>query len=216
MTVALLSAAFVQGLAGSVHCIGMCGPFALVLSGPEGRRPLVIFLYNLGRSFAYTLMGLTLGFIGGKANEFFAGPLAAIIGGGFIILFGLSYLFPRDEIEREALGPAALPARAADPTARYAKIPRSFRFSLRHHHRLSTLRHALCRPGNRRGYGHSVDRRRGHVRFQYRNLAGAFPGGKRRAFFEPRKRPSFSHSNGCFNDCHGPFHHRASCHRRRA
>ncbi len=105
MSPALLSMAFVQGLAGSAHCLGMCGPFALVLSGPEGRRPLMIFLYNAGRTTSYVVLGLTLGFLGAAANRFFAGLPAAVIGGGFIILFGLSYLFPGSRLGAKFAAP---------------------------------------------------------------------------------------------------------------
>jgi sulfite exporter TauE/SafE len=61
--------AFIVGLFGSFHCIGMCGPIALAL--PVAKQSNLSFfsgriLYNLGRSFSYVLMGLIVGFIGEK------------------------------------------------------------------------------------------------------------------------------------------------------
>ncbi len=47
----------VLGLAGSLHCVGMCGP--LVLMMPSGWLGSVA--YHLGRTFTYVLMGLLAG-----------------------------------------------------------------------------------------------------------------------------------------------------------
>lgn len=52
-----LLAGLVLGLAGSLHCVGMCGP--LVLMMPSGWLGSVV--YHLGRTFAYVLMGLLAG-----------------------------------------------------------------------------------------------------------------------------------------------------------
>ncbi len=59
--------AFMVGLVGSVHCVGMCGPIAMAL--PYGRqRELTklknILLYNSGRIFTYSLMGAVIGLVG--------------------------------------------------------------------------------------------------------------------------------------------------------
>lgn len=59
--------AFLIGLAGSLHCIGMCGPIAISL--PTGENPLPAYvtgrvLYNVGRILTYSLMGLACGFVG--------------------------------------------------------------------------------------------------------------------------------------------------------
>jgi hypothetical protein len=59
--------AFVLGLAGSLHCAGMCGPLALALpvtgagwsSFGVGR-----LIYNVGRVFTYSVLGLIFGLIG--------------------------------------------------------------------------------------------------------------------------------------------------------
>jgi sulfite exporter TauE/SafE len=58
--------AFLIGLGGSVHCLGMCGGIAgslLFSAKPDVGRTQLLFYYNFGRILSYTLMGLTLGFI---------------------------------------------------------------------------------------------------------------------------------------------------------
>jgi len=63
----MIWSAFVIGIIGSVHCVGMCGPIVLVLPG-DGSEKMRFFasriLYNVGRSITYAFMGLLIGFIG--------------------------------------------------------------------------------------------------------------------------------------------------------
>ena len=62
------SAAFLLGLIGSLHCIGMCGPLALGLSlhGGGGRlaRLFQLMRYHAGRICTYALGGLVFGWLG--------------------------------------------------------------------------------------------------------------------------------------------------------
>jgi sulfite exporter TauE/SafE len=62
-----LVAGFTVGILGSVHCIGMCGPIALVL--PDAKRAGAHYLfgrliYNAGRVLTYAALGLAVGFLG--------------------------------------------------------------------------------------------------------------------------------------------------------
>lgn len=63
--------AFLIGLGGSIHCIGMCGGIvsALSLGGGGGWRRGMVY-YHLGRIFTYSILGLILGFIGEQLIEF--------------------------------------------------------------------------------------------------------------------------------------------------
>lgn len=64
----VISAGFVMGAVGSLHCIGMCGPLAMALplgSRTTGARLTGGMLYNLGRVLTYTWLGLVLGLAGG-------------------------------------------------------------------------------------------------------------------------------------------------------
>lgn len=59
--------AFTIGFFGSLHCIGMCGPIALVLPFGQRSRWQMAFnalLYNLGRTVTYTALGIIIGLLG--------------------------------------------------------------------------------------------------------------------------------------------------------
>ena len=67
MTEISLLSAFVVGLLGGVHCVGMCGGIvgALSLGLPHSRSRWPIMLaYNLGRIGSYTLAGAIMGALG--------------------------------------------------------------------------------------------------------------------------------------------------------
>ncbi|VAX25791.1 hypothetical protein MNBD_NITROSPINAE04-2673 [hydrothermal vent metagenome] len=98
--------AFVIGLAGGLHCIGMCGGIITALSiarqgaGISGRSQFPrLALYHAGRISGYMLIGLVLGSIGAtaaslastlwiqKGISFFAGAVMVFFGlqtGGFL------------------------------------------------------------------------------------------------------------------------------------
>jgi hypothetical protein len=59
--------AIALGLAGSFHCVGMCGPIALALPLNNSNWFTRIFgslLYNVGRAITYALMGAVFGILG--------------------------------------------------------------------------------------------------------------------------------------------------------
>lgn len=81
-------AAFITGLLGSLHCVGMCGPIALALPY-QGQNKWIavanIILYNVGRIFTYSLIGIFIGLIG--KGLFLAGIQAYFsIGLGILLL----------------------------------------------------------------------------------------------------------------------------------
>ncbi|MGE9312491.1 sulfite exporter TauE/SafE family protein [Niabella sp. CJ426] len=58
-----------MGLAGSLHCIGMCGPLALALplnSAKSVNRFFSALAYNTGRTITYFSMGAILGWTGSR------------------------------------------------------------------------------------------------------------------------------------------------------
>jgi uncharacterized protein len=57
-------AALVIGFLGSLHCLGMCGPIALALPIPEGKRGLAFLIYHSGRILMYALLGAIFGLLG--------------------------------------------------------------------------------------------------------------------------------------------------------
>lgn len=80
----MLATAFVFGLMGSLHCIGMCGPIAFMLPLDRERSGLKyaqLGLYHLGRSLAYGLIGLVFGLVGKGLYLFgFQQRLSVILG----------------------------------------------------------------------------------------------------------------------------------------
>jgi len=93
-------AAFMIGLLGSTHCIGMCGGIvgALTMGLPESTRQSPIRLlpylltYNSGRLISYALAGLFVGLLSHSfSNIFHIGrfPIGGIVGGLFMVALGV-------------------------------------------------------------------------------------------------------------------------------
>ena len=82
-------AAFLVGLVGSLHCIGMCGPIAIALPVPDSSN-LSFFtgriLYNLGRVVTYSFLGAVLGLVGSKIALAGAQQVVSIVLGVVIII----------------------------------------------------------------------------------------------------------------------------------
>ena len=63
----MLYSAFIFGLISSFHCIGMCGPIAMMLPvdrNNEAKKVTQIITYHIGKLTAYGLLGLVFGFLG--------------------------------------------------------------------------------------------------------------------------------------------------------
>ncbi len=82
--VGLLGAAFLAGLLGSVHCVGMCGAFAASCARTSAGLPA----WHLGRIATYALLGALAGAFG----QLLPGPawLAAGIASALLIWFALA------------------------------------------------------------------------------------------------------------------------------
>jgi len=69
----MLYTAFILGLLGSFHCIGMCGPIAFMLPldrKSNTKRIFQITTYHAGRLFTYAFLGLLLGLLGKQLELF--------------------------------------------------------------------------------------------------------------------------------------------------
>lgn len=69
----MLATAFVLGLLGSFHCVGMCGPIAFLLPVNRENNWIKfgqIFIYHGARILAYACLGLVFGLIGKSLNLF--------------------------------------------------------------------------------------------------------------------------------------------------
>lgn len=91
----LLIPALLMGLAGSLHCVGMCGPIAMALP-LHGRSNIGkitgAIAYNMGRITTYALFGMVFGLLG-RSFEWFGWQQRISIGLGLVILLFL--LIPR-------------------------------------------------------------------------------------------------------------------------
>ena len=82
----LAGAAFLMGVVGSLHCIGMCGPFALMCGGRAGH----LAGWQLGKVATY----MTLGAIAGGVGAITPGPawLAQAVAAVLIVWFAAAAL----------------------------------------------------------------------------------------------------------------------------
>lgn len=90
--------AFVIGLLGGAHCIGMCGGImnALSFAIPEQQRTRgqvtsILILYNFGRIASYSIAGALVGLLGGYLQQTGSqiGPALRIFAGLMLIAMGL-------------------------------------------------------------------------------------------------------------------------------
>ena len=85
--------AFAGGVAGSLHCLGMCGGLVALLAG--GRRSRLV-LYNLARVNTYAAFGAVAGALGSAVVVW--GPLdvaargLAVVGGLAVVAVGIEWL----------------------------------------------------------------------------------------------------------------------------
>lgn len=91
---------FILGLVSSLHCVGMCGPLALMVPGGvrkgEGRKEKVealvnSLLYNVGRVTTYAVFGLAFGLLG-RSLAWFGWQQKISLALGLVIL--LSVVMP--------------------------------------------------------------------------------------------------------------------------
>jgi len=91
----IIGPAFIMGMAGSLHCIGMCGPLALSLPVSHNNNLSRIsggLIYNTGRILSYTSMGLIFGSMG---NLIIAARWQSSLSIGLGIIILLYLLFPK-------------------------------------------------------------------------------------------------------------------------
>ncbi len=98
-----LNLAFIIGIFGSLHCIGMCAPLAFSLPAQQNRFVFILekFSYNIGRAISYALLGLLIGLIGKQL--WIAGIQQSLsILSGVLILFAAAFrLFPSVNFTRK-------------------------------------------------------------------------------------------------------------------
>ncbi|MFH1303599.1 MAG: sulfite exporter TauE/SafE family protein [Planctomycetota bacterium] len=81
--------AFVIGLVGSLHCIGMCGPIALALPRVSSSRRAMVYsrlLYNAGRIVTYAALGAAAGLFGATISAVGFQQTLSILMGTMLLL----------------------------------------------------------------------------------------------------------------------------------
>lgn len=105
METELLLPALVMGLAGSLHCIGMCGPIALSLplQGCNHRQKLTGgLLYNAGRVTTYSSFGLLFGWLGGGLKWFgWQQRMSLSLGIVMLLFIIVPHILPTDRLRQK-------------------------------------------------------------------------------------------------------------------
>jgi sulfite exporter TauE/SafE len=83
-----------MGFTGSLHCVGMCGPLAILVSSAQSSKFIIgRILYNLGRILTYSTLGLIIGFFGETFRVVGIQRYVSLISGGIILFIVLASLF---------------------------------------------------------------------------------------------------------------------------
>jgi len=85
----MLVSAFVFGLLGSLHCVGMCGPIAFMLPVDRSnsfKKVSQIASYHFGRLLAYSIIGLIFGIVGKSLYIFGIQQQLSIVIGALMII----------------------------------------------------------------------------------------------------------------------------------
>jgi sulfite exporter TauE/SafE len=95
MTTESIVSAFIIGFLGSLHCVGMCGPLAMVVP-LRGNKWLAILSYHFSRILVYSMLGFTFGLFGAQLTLLQSGQrVSLIVGIALILVFVLPYLLPK-------------------------------------------------------------------------------------------------------------------------
>jgi sulfite exporter TauE/SafE len=91
-------APFFIGLAGSIHCMGMCGPLSSLAANTGRNTILKRIFYNGGRIVTYGLLGAIISFVGSIASLYGVQAWISLAVGVALIAFGftgMSIVAPR-------------------------------------------------------------------------------------------------------------------------
>jgi sulfite exporter TauE/SafE len=97
MNTALLVTALVMGLAGSLHCAGMCGPIVWIMPFQQYKgvkRGLGISLYHFGRISVYAILGLVLHLFKGLFHPQWQ-QYVSVTAGVLLLATGVLYFLPQ-------------------------------------------------------------------------------------------------------------------------
>lgn len=120
--IALAATVLAASLAGSPHCVAMCGGFLCFACGQDATRSRLgaQLGYHGGRLASYVVLGTIAGALGGRVERFgFAGG-AAVLAGSLMVLWGLAQLATALGAKLPTLGSPAPVRRALAAVVRTA------------------------------------------------------------------------------------------------
>ena len=97
----VLIAGFTLGLAGSLHCVGMCGPLSLALPTWQlstTAKLISIVLYQTGRIITYSILGLIFGLAGRTIYVAGLQQWFSVVMGVFILTMAALYFIQKHSI----------------------------------------------------------------------------------------------------------------------
>jgi sulfite exporter TauE/SafE len=97
-----LLAGLMLGLISSFHCVGMCGPLALILPIQHLKKLqqlLAILLYNIGRIITYASLGILFGLLGRKFQLAGFQQWISVASGVLILIFSFEYYVRKKNIQ---------------------------------------------------------------------------------------------------------------------
>ena len=114
------------GAAGSLHCVGMCGPLVLTmgrgLRRPSRRAQLQHALtYHTGRVLTYVVLGSMAGLVGETLSAWGLGRALAITAGLLLLLAAFGSVVPR-RLRGWGAAPAALATQACAMAGRWSRL----------------------------------------------------------------------------------------------
>lgn len=117
--------AFIIGLAGSLHCVGMCGPIAMALPVKQGSNWWQLLggrlLYNFGRITTYALMGILFGAFG-KGLALAGMQQAVSISLGVLLLLMALFYYRSEQLINKLSGAGKWSAWLRGKLAHYLKL----------------------------------------------------------------------------------------------
>lgn len=82
----MLTTAFILGLAGSLHCVGMCSPLAYAVTARGGTVLVNKILYNVGRILMYCVLGAIVSTVGGMLPSIVQYTISVLLGITLLII----------------------------------------------------------------------------------------------------------------------------------
>lgn len=86
----MLLTALILGFTGSLHCLGMCSPLAITVTGQSSRGFTKRIVYNLGRILTYSIAGFIVASIGFALVYFKVQNILTIVLGVILLIAGIS------------------------------------------------------------------------------------------------------------------------------